>query len=179
MKLFNHKNTVNREEEQLTELRQRREACAARIREIKGDMSALVGKAAEGDELEQQILSLDYTMNKNLLSAEMERFRDLSDLILRLMQAQQMRDKGERVRYVERVGSRIDTGALLREQDEIAARRALLEEDAEDMAFAATEASRPAFAMDEDFSRLVSQAKREKAAAPAREARVPAAEVMA
>ena len=149
-------------EKEIYALRAQRAACVQRVRTLKEEMNRLVDSAVGADELEQKILSLDYEAKRDVLAAETQRFQDLSGLIARLQKAQAVDEGSRRLDGVAAAGSRIDTAALLREEDELRARRAMMDEEERDFAAAQEgydEKTRDAFAADEGFAALVREAK--------------------
>ena len=157
-------------------LRQEREKCMLHIRDLRTEMNALVERAVDADDLDQKILSLDYTAMRGRLNAETERFQDLSRLITRMQDIQAVNARGKRLEYIAAVRDGIDEVALRREEDEIAARRAMMEEDAELNALDGTPTiGDRAFVPDADFACQMANVRRRRqpeAAAP--QAQLPA-----
>lgn len=145
-------------------LRQDREACMQRIRGLRAEMNALVERAVDADDLDQKILSLDYAAMKGSLNAETERFQDLSRLITRMQDVQAMDERGKRLEYIAAVRDGIDEAALRREEDELQARRAMMEEEAALNALDGLPASYAdnAFVPDADFACQLAQARRRR-----------------
>ena len=150
----------------LQTLREEREQCMARIRNLRGDMDALVQRALDADDLDQKILSLDYAAMKGSLNVESERFQDLSRLITRIQDVQAMEARGRRMDFLASVRDGIDEAALRREEDEIQIRRERMEEeDARNALDGAPSAlSETAFVPDADFACRLTQARRQRQA---------------
>lgn len=142
-------------------LRQERELCMQHIRTIRADMDALVEQAVDADDLDRKILSLDYTALKGQLNAESERFQDLSRLITRIQGLQAVERRGRRLEYIASVREGIDEDALRRSEDEIEARRAMIEESdwLDSPEDAAPDISETAFVPDADFACRIAQAR--------------------
>lgn len=176
MKMTLFRNRGKEIDERIQALRQEREKCMQHIRGLRAEMNALVERAVEADDLDQKILSLDYTAMKGSLNAETERFQDLSRLIARMQEIQAVNARGKRLEYIAAVRDGIDEAAVRREEDEIAARRAMMEEDAELNALDGAPAiGEGAFVPDADFAcRLANARRKRQTEAEAPEAPMPA-----
>lgn len=175
MKLTLFRNREREKDERVQSLRQERELCMQRIRGLRAEMNALVERAVDADDLDQKILSLDYSAMKGSLGVETERFQDLSRLIARMQDAQAVESRGRRLAYIASLRDGIDEAALRREEDEIEARRAMMAEEAELNAADGFSAlySDTAFVPDAEFACKLAQARRDRQDAPAEEATEP------
>lgn len=158
-KLFRSRN--RKLNEKIQALRQEREVCTQRIRALRAEMDALVQRAVNADDLDQKLLSLDYSARKGSLNVETERFQDLSCLIKRMQDIQAMNTRNKRIEYIASVRDGIDEAAMRRAADEVEARRAMMEEEE---AFSAPygailEPGDNTFVPDSEFSCLITQAR--------------------
>ena len=180
LKLFRMNHKKKDVDAQIIDLCAERESCKERIREIRAEMQRLVERAADADDLDQKILSLDFRAQKSAMAVETERFDDLSDLIVRLQNVRAVGERCQRLDYIMRIDGGIDTDSVLREQAEIQVRREMFQESnrSADMDMnSVLPGEQSGFCeLDEDFARLVQKARRESA--PARQFEtVPAAEM--
>ena len=91
-------------------------------------------------------------------------FADLSRMITQLQNIQAVQNREATISSVARISESIDADALIRQETKLAARRDMMREDAEtlDYALAQSGPDDTGFAENEEFARLVSQAKKQK-----------------
>lgn len=150
---------------QIVELQNKLEDSKRKIRYINNDMKRLVQQATEADDLDKKILALDYEAKKSELATETERFQDLRGLISKLQSIQAIDENRRHLDKMTEVSDELDIRGLIRQEDEINARRSMLQEEEE--AYAAVRAERVtggtfAAEQEDEFMRMVDAAKLEK-----------------
>ena len=154
------------------ELQLQREAVKKRIRTLRGEMQALVEQAASADDLDRQVLSLEYDEKKADLNTETAHFQELSKLITRINGIAMVYERQKLFDQVATAAEDIDVQAVLQAEDQMAAPRGVMQEesDALDELLLDKTAAADGLGESAEFTRLVRDAKLRKAAAPRPEA---------
>ena len=162
------------------ELQLQREAVKKRIRQLRGEMQALIDQAACADDLDRQILSLEYDEKKADLHTETTHFNELSKLISRLNGVAMVYERQKVFDQVAAVAENIDVQSALEAEDQMAAHRAVMREEADALDDLLRDGNAAADGLVEsaEFTRLVREAKLRKAAAPREEAKCASAETV-
>lgn len=162
------------------ELQLQRETVKKRIRQLRGEMQALIDQAASADDLDRQILSLEYEEKKADLNTETTHFNELSKLISRLNGVAMVYERQEIFNHVAAVAENIDVQSALEAEDQMAAHRAVMREetDALDDLLRDGNAAADGLVESAEFTRLVHDAQLRKAAAPREEANLTGAEAV-
>lgn len=162
------------------ELQIQREEVKKHIRLLRGEMQTLVEQAAVVDDLDRKILSLEYDAKKADLNTETAHFNELSKLISQLNGVAGVYERQKIFDRVAAVAEEIDVQAVLQAEDQMAAHRAVMQEDSDALddllqgrSIAADELGESA-----EFTRLVRDAKIRKAALPRKETEEAAAELV-
>ena len=144
-------------EEKIAFLQAQREVSKARIREIRACIHDLIAQAAEADDVDRKMLSVDFETQKGMLDAETEHFTDLNRLIFQLRGVQIVQARQDTLSDIEQAGACIDTDALIRAEDALAVRREMKQEADDRLAdaFAASAVKTAGFSENEEFVRLV------------------------
>ena len=151
-------------EEKIIALQEQRNEAKEKIRRLRSESQLLVQQATEADDLDRKILSLDYEAKQAAIRLEEGHFADLSRMITQLQNIQAVQNREATISSAARISESIDADALIRQETELAVRRDMMREDAETLDYALAQ-SRPddtGFAENEEFARLVSQAKKQK-----------------
>lgn len=151
-------------EEKIIALQEQRNEAKEKIRKLRAESQLLVQQATEADDLDRKILSLDYEAKQAAIRLEEGHFADLSRMITQLQNIQAVQNREATISSVARISESIDADALIRQETELAARRDMMREDAEtlDCALAQARPDDTGFSENEEFAKLVSQAKKQK-----------------
>lgn len=143
--------------EKIACLQTQREESKAKIRKIRACMQSLIAQAAEADDLDRKVLSIDYEAQKGILDVETEHFNDLNRLISQLHGVQMAQVRQDTLSDIEQAGAYIDADALIQAEDALAVRREMKQEADEQLAeaFAASAVETVSFSENEEFARLV------------------------
>ncbi len=162
------------------ELQIQREEVKKHIRLLRNEMQSLVEQAAVVDDLDRKILSLEYDAKKADLNTETAHFNELSRLISQLNGVAMVYERQKLFDHVATVAEDIDVQAVLQAEDQMAAHRAMMQEDSEalddllrDRSVAADELGESA-----EFTRLVRDAKIRKVSLPRMESEGATADVV-
>lgn len=154
------------------ELQLQREAAKKRIRLLRSEMQALIEQAACADDLDRQVLSLEYDEKKADLNTETAHFNELSKLITRINGVAMVYERQKMFDQVATAAEDIDVKAVLQAEDRMAAHRAVMQEESDALDDLLQEKSAAAQELGEsaEFTRLVRDAKLRKLSAPQAEA---------
>lgn len=160
------------------ELQFQREAAKKRIRLLRSEMQMLIEKAASADDLDRQVLSLEYDEKKADLNTETAHFNELSKLITRLNGIAMVYERQKLFDQVATAAEDIDVQDVLHAEDQMAAHRGVMQEESDALDDILQEHRVCADRLGEsaEFARLVRDAQLRKAAAPQAEAASPVAE---
>ena len=167
-KLINWLKSKNRSndgiEKNITALQQQLNESKEKIRNMRAEMELLIHRAADADDLDRKILSLDYENKQRVLKVEEEHFNDLNRTIAQLQDVALVAIREKALENVTKYGESIDTKAINDKADHVVARREEMKEEAEGMRaiFEETKPTDSLMAENEEFSKLVSEAKRAK-----------------
>ncbi len=150
------------------ELQLQREAVKKRIRLIRSEMQALVEQAASADDLDRQVLSLEYDEKKADLHTETAHFQELSKLITRLNGIAMVYERQKLFDQVATAAEDIDVQGVLRVEDQMSAHREVMREESDALDDLLLDKSAPVDELGEsaEFTRLVRDAKLRKAGTP-------------
>ena len=152
-------------EKKIAELQAQRQGIKDRIRKLKTEMDVIISQAAKADELDRKIYALDYEAKSNELKVENQHFNDISRLIAQMQKVLLTQEKQSVQDSVISVSNGIETEALLQEEDLMNAKRALMDESSDALEDALSDVFRdtPEMPENEEFTRLLSEAKFQKA----------------
>lgn len=129
---FKKKNAkASAQREKVMELQIQRDMVKKNIRHLRGEMKELIDQAANADDLDRKILSLEYDEKKMQLDNETAHFNELSRMIIRLNSVALVHERNKATTYMSDVADTIDTDSLLKADDEMTARRKLMQDDAD------------------------------------------------
>ncbi len=117
--------------EKVMELQLRREGVKKNIRLLRSDMKALIDRAADADDLDRKILSLEYDEKKAELNTETAHFNELSKLISQLNGVAIVYERQKMFDQVANVADNIDFQSLLEAEDRMTARSAMMQEESD------------------------------------------------
>lgn len=167
-KLINWLKSKNRSddgiEKNITALQLQLNESKEKIRNMRAEMELLIHRATDADDLDRKILSLDYENKQRVLKVEEEHFNDLNRTIAQLQAVALVAIREKAFENVTKYGENINAQAINDKADQVAARREVMREEADDM-HAILEETKPTeglMAENEEFSKLVSEAKRAK-----------------
>lgn len=151
-------------EKNIATLQQQLNESKEKIRKIRAEMELLIYQGTEADDLDRKILSLDYENKKRVLEVEEEHFNDLNRAIAQLQDVALVAIREKALENVTKYGESIDTEAMNKKADRVSARREVMHEETENM-HAIIEEAKPKDGLmeeNEEYSKLVSEAKRAK-----------------
>lgn len=141
-----------------------REESRERICQIRARMEETIQKATNADDLDRKICAADYQILKDELQAEMQHFGSTNRVLGQMRSAELMQTRSKAMERIAEAAAGIDLREMAAQEDEMAIRREILQEEDERYREVMEEdaVQQAFFHEDAEFSCLVAKAKLEQ-----------------